>query len=108
FFVAHFRNDLRIASRAILRGSAHGNDTRAEELADSLYAELYGIRAKSGGEQKSLFEYFHGRSKLSTWLHAVLAQRHVDLLRGDRPAISLSSALQEGAPESPLGHQLEA
>ena len=84
FFVAHFRQDLRGASRAILRASGSGNDARAEELADSLYAELYGIRSSGGGRRKSLFEYFHGRSKLSTWLRAVLAQRHVDLLRTDR------------------------
>jgi RNA polymerase sigma-70 factor len=91
FFVAHFRQDLRGASRAILRASGSGNDSRAEELADSLYAELYGIRSAGGGRRKSLFEYFHGRSKLSTWLRAVLAQRHVDLLRADRGTISLDS-----------------
>jgi RNA polymerase sigma-70 factor (ECF subfamily) len=91
FFVAHFRQDLRSASRAILRSSGSGNDVRAEELADSLYAELYGIRSTGGGRRKSLFEYFHGRSKLSTWLRAVLAQRHVDLLRTDHGTISLDS-----------------
>jgi RNA polymerase sigma-70 factor len=102
FFVAHFRQDLRGASRAILRASGSGNDARAEELADSLYAELYGVRSAGRGQQrKSLFEYFHGRSKLSTWLRAVLAQRHVDLLRTDRGTISLESGLggsEDGAP----------
>jgi RNA polymerase sigma-70 factor len=81
FFVAHYRQELRSAARAILRTSGAGNDARAEELADSLYAELYGVSATGSGRRKSLFEYFHGRSKLSTWLRAVLAQRHVDLLR---------------------------
>jgi DNA-directed RNA polymerase specialized sigma24 family protein len=91
FFVEHFRKDLLGASRAILRASGRGNDARAEELADSLYAELYGIRSTGSGRRKSLFEYFHGRSKLSTWLRAVLSQRHVDLLRADRGTISLDS-----------------
>jgi RNA polymerase sigma-70 factor, ECF subfamily len=91
YFVAYFRQDLRAASRAILRASGSGNDARAEELADSLYAELYGIRSSAEGRRKSLFEYFHGRSKLSTWLRAVLAQRHVDLLRADRGTISLDA-----------------
>ena len=55
----------------------------ARELADSLYADLYGI-ADSGSDRRSLFRYFHGRSSLATWLRAVLAQRHVDALRSQR------------------------
>jgi RNA polymerase sigma-70 factor len=95
FFVEHFRQELRDASRAILRSSGSGNDSQAQELADSLYAELYGLRTTSGGRRKSLFEYFHGRSKLSTWLRAVLAQRHVDLLRSGRGTISLETEEDE-------------
>jgi RNA polymerase sigma-70 factor (ECF subfamily) len=52
----------------------------ARELADSLYADLFGVAAASG-ERKSLFRYFHGRSSLVTWLRAVLAQRVVDRAR---------------------------
>ena len=44
----------------------------ARDLADGIYGELF---------ERSLFRYFHGRSSLSTWLRAVLAQRHVDRLR---------------------------
>ena len=55
----------------------------ARELADSLYADLYGLAEKDGVRQ-SLFRYFHGRSTLATWLRAVLAQRHVDRLRAGR------------------------
>jgi len=55
----------------------------ARDLADSLYADLFGL-ADREGERKSLFRYFHGRSSLSTWLRAVLAQRHVDQLRTSR------------------------
>jgi RNA polymerase sigma-70 factor, ECF subfamily len=102
FFVEHFRQDLRGASRAILRASGPGNDARAEELADSLYAELYGIRSTGSGRRKSLFEYFHGRSKLSTWLRAVLSQRHVDLLRTDRGTISLDSSTDGREDGQPL------
>jgi RNA polymerase sigma-70 factor, ECF subfamily len=52
----------------------------AREIADALYADLYGLRER-GGERESLFRHFHGRSSLATWLRAVLAQRHVDRLR---------------------------
>jgi RNA polymerase sigma-70 factor (ECF subfamily) len=62
----------------------------SRDLADSLYAELYGIRASTasaghaGGGRQSLFRYFHGRSSLATWLRAVLAQRSVDRARAAR------------------------
>ena len=52
----------------------------ARDLADSLYGELFGLR-EGNGERRSLFRYFHGRSSLSTWLRAVLAQRYVDRVR---------------------------
>jgi len=89
FFVAHFRQGLRGAARAILHAAGSSDQARAEELADSLYADLYGLSSPRGERRKSLFEYFHGRSKLSTWLRAVLAQRHIDLLRTGRKMVSL-------------------
>jgi len=55
----------------------------ARDLADALYADLFGLRHE-GGERRSLFRYFHGRSSLITWLRAVLAQRHVDRQRTSR------------------------
>jgi RNA polymerase sigma factor (sigma-70 family) len=61
----------------------------AREVADSLYAELYGLQARDG-ERRSLFHYFHGRSSLATWLRAVLAQRYVDRVRSGRRFESLS------------------
>jgi len=60
----------------------------ARDLADSLYADLFGLGDR-GGERQSLFRYFHGRSSLTTWLRAVLAQRHVDRLRTHRRHESL-------------------
>ena len=103
FFVACYRQELRNASRAMLRGSGSRDDAGAEELADSLYADLYGIRSTADGRRKSLFEYFHGRSKLSTWLRAVLAQRHVDLLRTSSGTVSL-----DGDPEGEMTREISA
>jgi len=51
FFIAHFRKDLRNAASAMLRGSGRANDARAEEMADSLYAELYGVRSSADGRR---------------------------------------------------------
>jgi RNA polymerase sigma-70 factor, ECF subfamily len=76
--------------RPVLYRSADAIDAtgNARELADSLYADLYGLSEK-GGERQSLFRYFHGRSTLATWLRSVLAQRHVDRLRSGRRLESL-------------------
>ena len=52
----------------------------ARDLADALYADLYGLRSREG-ERRSLLAYYHGRSALGTWLRAVLAQRVVDRAR---------------------------
>ena len=76
-FVIEHRPVLYRAADAIDPGGG------ARELADSLYADLYGLTEREGARQ-SLFRYFHGRSSLATWLRAVLAQRHVDRLRSGR------------------------
>jgi RNA polymerase sigma-70 factor, ECF subfamily len=103
FFVVHFREDLRHAARAMLRASGRADDARAEELADSLHAELYGVRSGADGRRKSLFEYFHGRSKLSTWLRAVLAQRQVDLFRTSGKTVSLEAEMEKETPRELAG-----
>jgi RNA polymerase sigma-70 factor, ECF subfamily len=82
-FVAQHRPELYRAARAVA-GEAHARD-----LADSLYADLYGLRETTEGQRRSLFDYFHGRSKLTTWLRAILAQRHVDEIRRTRNTDSL-------------------
>jgi RNA polymerase sigma-70 factor (ECF subfamily) len=89
FFVAQYRPELYRAARAI------AGEAASRELADSLYAELYGLRAVAG-QRKSLFDYFLGRSKLTTWLHAILAQRHVDGFRRARHTESLDDDADSG------------
>jgi RNA polymerase sigma factor (sigma-70 family) len=78
-FVETYRGYLRACAGAMLKRSASAPE--AEELADSLFGELYGLSAEKRG---SLLRYFHGRSSLKTWLRAVLAQRHVDRIRAGR------------------------
>jgi RNA polymerase sigma-70 factor len=97
YFVATYRNYLRRAAAAILRSSE--TSPAAQELADSLFAELYGLRDGQRAE-RSLFRYFHGRSSLKTWLRAVLAQRHVDSVRAGRRFRQLED--DEHEPEQAL------
>jgi len=85
-FVGAYRPYLRAAAAAVLRCSSASSE--AIELADSLFAELYGL-ADGTRRERSLFRYFHGRSSLKTWLRAVLAQRHIDAIRAGRRFESL-------------------
>ena len=101
-FVLEFRPVLYRAADALDR---HGG---AREVADALYAELYGVR-NAHGQRQSLFRYFQGRSSLATWLRAVLAQRYVDRQRAQRRLAPLADAdagtvrasAAGGAPGSP-------
>jgi RNA polymerase sigma-70 factor len=88
FFFTTFRNYLYIAAAAIMRLSS--GDPRVRELADALHAELFG--AGRGKERQPLFRYFHGRSKLETWLRAILAQRYVDSRRTSKRFESMEDA----------------
>jgi len=75
-FIAEHRSLLTRAAMAM--DPAGGSD-----LADSLYGDLFGLQQKAG-ERQSLFRYFHGRSRLATWLRAILAQRHIDRVRATK------------------------
>lgn len=52
----------------------------AEQLADSAFAELYGLR-ESGGTRVSKFSFYSGRGSLRGWLRAVVYQLSADLHR---------------------------
>lgn len=92
-FVGEYRGYLRTAAAAILRRPAP--DPAVIDLADSLFANLYGLsEGQQGG--RSLFRYFHGRSSLKTWLRAVLAQRHIDAIRAGKKFDSLDDGGEDG------------
>jgi RNA polymerase sigma-70 factor (ECF subfamily) len=95
-FVREHRPVLYRAADALAPGGG------ARELADSLYADLYGMPARDA-ERRSLFRYFHGRSSLATWLRAVLAQRHVDAIRAGRRLDPLPADDHPTAQAAPAG-----
>lgn len=100
YFVRNYRPELYGAARAVAR------DANPHELADSIYAELFGVDAQ-GRERASLFRYFHGRSKLSTWLRSIVAQRFVDYVRAQKRVASLDDEVEESGSEGALlqGHK---
>src|SRR5262249_56531716 len=89
-FVREYRPLLYRAADALDRTGG------AREVADSLYADLYGL-GNGTGERQSLLRYFEGRSSLATWLRAVLAQRYVDRLRAQRRLEPLTEDAEAGA-----------
>lgn len=94
-FVLTFRPQLYRSARAMT------DDATGRELADSLYADLFGVGG-TGDARRSLLAYYHGRSALSTWLRSVLAQRHVDLVRMRRRITSLDDPEHQHAePAAP-------
>jgi RNA polymerase sigma-70 factor (ECF subfamily) len=76
-FVDRHWRDVTRAARA-MAGDADG-----EEIADALLADLF-ARGEAGSPRRPLFDYFHGRSRLATWLRALVSQRHIDRLRATR------------------------
>ncbi|HKP71771.1 MAG TPA: hypothetical protein VJT82_02470, partial [Pyrinomonadaceae bacterium] len=59
------------------RGASHSEDA-AEELAQSVWAELYGLRERADGRMAGKLAYYSGCGSLGGWLRAVVGQLAVD------------------------------
>jgi RNA polymerase sigma-70 factor len=90
-FITSFRPALYASARAI-----SGDEARGRELADSIWAEMYGMEVRDG-RRRSILSYFHGRSSLLTWMRAVLAQRHVDYIRSQSRLAPLDDQIEQAA-----------
>lgn len=74
--VVNFDSTVKSAARKI---SANNED--AEDLASSIWAELYGLRVDAAGNKKSKLAYYSGRGSLAGWLRAVCSQLAIDQFR---------------------------
>ena len=102
--VAQFRGPVTAAAIGIA-----GSATVGHELADSLWAELYGIRSNAAAERRSPLLSYTGRGSLLGWLRASLAQRFVDHHRRTRreaPLDDSAEAAVAAAAPSPAAHAL--
>ena len=97
-FITSYRPALYAAARAIA-----GDEARGRELADSLWAEMYGMEVRDG-RRRSILSYFHGRSSILTWMRAVLAQRHVDYIRSQSRIQPLDDQIEQAADGSGGDH----
>jgi len=90
-FLTRFRAPLYEAAYRIAKDEATGR-----ELADGLYADLYGMPNRAG-RRVSKLDYYMGRGPLEAWLRTVLAQQYVDRYRAQRHDVSLDEQLEAGA-----------
>lgn len=74
--VANFDATVKSAARKF---ASNSEDT--EDLASSIWAELYGLRQDADGNKKSKLAYYSGRGSLAGWLRAVVSQLAVDQFR---------------------------
>jgi len=74
--VERFSTTVRSAAR-----SASPNEDAAEDLAQSIWAELHGLRVGKDGKPSSKLAYYSGRGSLAGWLRAVVAQLAIDVYR---------------------------
>lgn len=71
--VARFGSTVRSAARSV-----SANEESAEDLAQSIWAELHGLRIRKDGKPASKLAYYSGRGSLAGWLRAVVGQLAVD------------------------------
>ncbi len=90
-FLIRYREKLYQSALRIAR-----EDSAARDLADSLYAELYGTTTRDG-ERLSKLASFTGRGSLEGWLRTVLAQEFVNRYRRTRRLVSLDEENEAGA-----------
>jgi RNA polymerase sigma-70 factor (ECF subfamily) len=98
-FLALYRQPLVRAAIAIT-----GGDTLGRDLADQLYAELFGLATRDG-ERRCPLDSYRGRGSLMGWLRTTLAQRHVDHHRRshrEQPLEEFDAPAPNPEPEKPL------
>jgi RNA polymerase sigma-70 factor (ECF subfamily) len=89
-FLTRYREKLYLSALRIAR-----EDSAARELADTLYADLYGTTTRDGQRMSKLASYT-GRGSLEGWLRTVLAQEYVNRYRRTKRLVSLDEESEDG------------
>jgi RNA polymerase sigma-70 factor, ECF subfamily len=89
-FISRYRQKLHRMAIHITRDAAH-----AAELADSLFADLYGVNARDGLRNSKLV-FYTGRGSLEGWLRTVMAQEFINRYRKQKRTVSLEEQMEEG------------
>jgi RNA polymerase sigma-70 factor len=64
----------------------------ADDLASSIWAELYGLKHDKDGKLKSKLSYYSGRGSLGGWLRAIVSQLAVDQYRKQSRLVQVEEA----------------
>jgi RNA polymerase sigma-70 factor, ECF subfamily len=89
-FLTRYREKLYDIARGITK-----EDSKARDLADSIYADLYGTSERDGCRVSRL-NFYMGRGSLEGWLRTVLAQEFVNRYRKTKRLVSLEEQAEEG------------
>jgi RNA polymerase sigma-70 factor (ECF subfamily) len=89
-FISRYRNKLHAMALHITRDAAH-----AAELADSLFADLYGVNTRDGVRHSKLV-FYTARGSLEGWLRTVMAQEFINRYRKQKRVVSLDEQEEEG------------
>jgi RNA polymerase sigma-70 factor (ECF subfamily) len=89
-FLTRYREKLYLSALRIAR-----EDSAARDLADTLYADLYGTSSRDGKRVSKLASYT-GRGSLEGWLRTVLSQEYVNRYRRTKRLVSLDEESEEG------------
>jgi len=89
-FISRYRQKLHSMALHITRDGAH-----AAELADSLFADLYGVNVRDGVRSSKLV-FYTGRGSLEGWLRTVMAQEFINRYRKQKRTVSLEEQTEEG------------
>jgi RNA polymerase sigma-70 factor, ECF subfamily len=89
-FMIRYREKLHDTALRIAK-----EDSKARELAGSIYADLYGTSSRAG-QRLSKFSYYSGRGSIEGWLRTVMAQRYVNEYRSNRRTVSLEEETEAG------------
>jgi RNA polymerase sigma-70 factor (ECF subfamily) len=89
-FISRYRNKLHAIALHITRDGSN-----AADLADSMFAELYGINTREGDRRSKLI-FYTGRGSLEGWLRTVMAQEFVNRYRKKKREVSLEEQEEDG------------
>jgi RNA polymerase sigma-70 factor, ECF subfamily len=89
-FISRYRQKLHSMALHITRDAAH-----AAELADSLFADLYGLNVRDG-QRNSKLVFYTGRGSLEGWLRTVMAQEFINRFRKQKRTVSLEEQTEQG------------
>ncbi len=94
-FLTLYRTKLYSAASAMTR-----EESVAREIADCLYADLFGTRVREDGHRVSKLDCYLGRGSLEGWLRTVLAQEYVNRLRREQKLVSFDEAVSSPVAET--------